>query len=315
MKSIPDLPAEPDPLRLARHPLRWWLATRPAFLSLTFFALWPALAVAHPSLMTLLPRVLAGIGLALLTHAAVNVINDVADSHSGCDAANVERLFPFTGGSRFIQNGVLSQTAMQRLAILLFAAVCVGGLLLVWVAGPLLLLIGGIGVGLGWGYSAEPFKLNSRGLGELSVVVCFTLIPLGMVVLAGLPLTLAEWLVSLPTGLLAASLLYINQFPDRTADRSAGKWHWVARLETRHARWGYAVLSGSAYLVLLYAVVQGYVPSPALLGLLTLPLSARAFRVLWRCHDRPAGLFGAIVATIAAANLFPLLVTLGVWFG
>jgi 1,4-dihydroxy-2-naphthoate octaprenyltransferase len=49
--------------------------------------------------------------LALLTHAAVNVINDVADHHNGTDAANTARLFPFTGGSRFIQNGVLSVSA------------------------------------------------------------------------------------------------------------------------------------------------------------------------------------------------------------
>jgi 1,4-dihydroxy-2-naphthoate octaprenyltransferase len=32
--------------------------------------------------------------LALLTHAAVNVINDVADHHNGTDAANTARLFP-----------------------------------------------------------------------------------------------------------------------------------------------------------------------------------------------------------------------------
>jgi 1,4-dihydroxy-2-naphthoate octaprenyltransferase len=35
----------------------------------------------------------------------VNVVNDYYDHLNGTDAANVERIFPFTGGSRFIQNG------------------------------------------------------------------------------------------------------------------------------------------------------------------------------------------------------------------
>ena len=41
----------------------------------------------------------------LLLQAGVNVFNDYYDHDNGCDAANTERVFPFTGGSRFIQNG------------------------------------------------------------------------------------------------------------------------------------------------------------------------------------------------------------------
>ncbi|HSN71533.1 MAG TPA: prenyltransferase, partial [Steroidobacteraceae bacterium] len=54
--------------------------------------------------------------LALVTtvcvHAAANVLNDVGDDLSGTDRINQERIFPYTGGSRFIQNGVMSTRAM-----------------------------------------------------------------------------------------------------------------------------------------------------------------------------------------------------------
>lgn len=55
-------------------------------------------------------------GLALLTifaiiliHSSANVLNDYFDAKNGSDDANTARIYPFTGGSRFIQNGVLTQ--------------------------------------------------------------------------------------------------------------------------------------------------------------------------------------------------------------
>src|SRR6056297_1617241 len=41
-----------------------------------------------------------------LLHAGINVINDVVDARNGTDAINVDRVPPFTGGSRMIQDGV-----------------------------------------------------------------------------------------------------------------------------------------------------------------------------------------------------------------
>jgi 1,4-dihydroxy-2-naphthoate octaprenyltransferase len=54
------------------------------------------------------PRALATVLLALLAHAGANVLNDYFDARNGADAANHQGLFPFTGGSRLIQNGQVS---------------------------------------------------------------------------------------------------------------------------------------------------------------------------------------------------------------
>jgi len=43
------------------------------------------------------------IGVMLLAHAAANVYNDVGDDITGADPGNVEHIYPYTGGSRFIQ--------------------------------------------------------------------------------------------------------------------------------------------------------------------------------------------------------------------
>lgn len=45
-------------------------------------------------------------------HAASNVLNDVGDETVGTDRINEQRIYPYTGGSRFIQMGILSQSLM-----------------------------------------------------------------------------------------------------------------------------------------------------------------------------------------------------------
>lgn len=307
MSSSP-VAIEPQATALAQHPARWWLATRPAFLSITLAGVLLGMAGSGwAALRQHWPLAALGLLLALLTHAAVNVINDVADHHNGTDAANTARVFPFTGGSRFIQNGVLSARQMQHLAGGLFALVIAGGLYLVSLRGLPLLLIGFAGVVLGWGYSAPPLRLNSRGLGEVSVALCFLLLPQGMaVLLTGSVLPVLCW-ASLPFAILTSLLLYINQFPDREADRLAGKWHWVVRLPLAQARAGYGLLMLLCYGLLAILLWRQLLPVSAALGLLPLPLSLYASVQSWRHAAEPARLRPAIIATIMAANLFPLL--------
>lgn len=107
--------------------------------------------------------------LTLLLHAAANMLNDHADALNGADEANTQGLFPFTGGSRLVQRGVVRARDMRNLALALLAPVVLGGLWLTWHSGPALALVGLAGLLLGWAYSMPPLALMSRGLGELAV--------------------------------------------------------------------------------------------------------------------------------------------------
>jgi len=150
----PTLAALPNPL------LRYFAATRPAFLSVTFVGVLVGLSPAATTGMALDPTTATlTMFFALVAHAGANVINDYYDSLSGCDAANDGRVFPFTGGSRFIQNGVISQRAIGLYGYGLLAAVIPAGLWLTYVSAPGLILIGLAGLLVGWAYSAPPLKL------------------------------------------------------------------------------------------------------------------------------------------------------------
>lgn len=293
--------SEPTLSQYANPMLRYFAATRPAFLMATLAACLLGQAGAINSGVQFQPVIaLCTVLLAVLVHAAVNVLNDYFDALNGSDAINTERLFPFTGGSRFIQNGVITPKQAAYFGYWLLFAAMAGGLVLAWHVGSGLLVIGAVGVFVGWAYSAAPLRLNSRGLGELCVLLGF----LGMVMGADFVLrqvfSYQAMIVGTPYALLVTNLLYINQFPDRKADAIADKRTLVVSLGLTNAVWIYLVLAVMAFIWLLSMVKGGVLPLMAMLSAVPLLLSLRAFWILRKFAAKPARLLPAIQLTLAA---------------
>ncbi len=305
-------PMEPT-LEIFRNPLtRYVAATRPAFLTASLMACLLGMAISWQNGSGFdIPLALATLLFALLAHAGVNVLNDYYDALNGTDAQNTERIFPFTGGSRFIQNGVLSLTQTRNFGFALMAGVAAAGLWLMSRSAPQLLYVGVAGLFIGWAYSAPPFRLNSRGLGELCVAAGFLAITVGTDFVQRKGFTAAPFIAGLSYALLVSNLLYINQFPDRRADTAAGKLHWVARLEVRHARWGYVLIAAIAYVWLLLSVVLDWLPMWALVAFFASPLSVKAARLLLRHAAQPQQLGDAIKLTIGAMVAHGMLLSIG----
>lgn len=287
---------------------RYFAATRPAFLSATLVACLLGLASARYGGVALQPILaVMTLLLALLVHAAVNVLNDYFDALNGTDACNTERVFPFTGGSRFIQNGVLTLQETAGLGWGLLFAAMLGGCWLVSQTSTSLLWIGLFGFFIGWAYSAPPFKLNARGLGEACVWLGFVGIVVGADFVQRQHFSWQPWLIGAPLGLLTTNLLYINQFPDRNADAATGKRHWVVRLSPERAVLVYPLLLGLALVLLVAQVGLGRLPAASLVALCPFALSWRATGILRHNAQQPAALRPAIQMTIAAMLLHGLL--------
>jgi len=294
-------PLEPTLELFANPAARYFAATRPAFLTASLMACLIGLAIAwHDGLAFDIPLALITLLFAMLSQAGVNVLNDYYDALNGTDAQNTERIFPFTGGSRFIQNGVLTLAQMRNFGFALMACVAAAGLWLMARSAPQLMYVGLAGLFIGWAYSAPPFKLNSRGWGELCVAAGILAITVGSDFVQRKGFAAAPFIAGLSYALLTTNLLYINQFPDRTADTAAGKLHWVARLPVQHARWGYVLIVALVYAWLIAGVALGWLPMLALLALFALPLSVKAAQLLLRHAAQPQQLGDAIKLTIAA---------------
>ena len=113
----------------------------------------------------------------ILLQAGANMANDYFDHVSGNDWAN-KNPTPFSGGSRFIQQGLLSPKAMLLAALAALALGCaIGVVILILTQSLFILILGLIGVLGGFFYTANPIKLGYRMVGEFVIFLLFGLLP------------------------------------------------------------------------------------------------------------------------------------------
>ncbi len=310
--------AEPSPETLAgRTPgavfKRLFLATRPKFLTASLLPVIVGFAWGYGAGARLdaVVVILALVATALV-HAASNVYNDVGDDINGTDPDNAGRIHPYTGGSRFIQNGVMSRAEVARFSGLLFAlAVVVGGALVV-LKGLMVLWLGVAGIVLGVAYSMPRVQLSAHGLGELAVAVAFGVLPVsgaGWLATGQVDATLL-W-VSLAVGLWVTAILQINEVPDIAADTKAGKRTLAVRFGPRGVAYLYFGMHLGAFLILVGLVVAGRMSVwVLLLPALLVVAAARAARTIL---PPSTGIVGGIEMTLAI-QLLGCLWLVG-WFG
>ena len=291
--------------------------TRPAFLLLTVVACALGTATAAAGGGGFDPVLALGATLlAVLAHAAGNVLNDLHDARSGADAGNTGGIFPFTGGSRLIQDGVVSERETADLARALLLVLVPGGLLLAVKAGGGVVGLGLAGLLLVWAYSAPPLKLMSRGLGELAVALAWFLVVVGADFVQRRQFFIMPASVALNFAALVAALLLINGVPDAPADARVGKRTLAVRLGPTRTAALYAALTLGAHAWLVMAVWLRVPPQEALGGLVSLPLSLFASGWLWRQRQHPERLRPALAATVAATLLHGLGMAAGfAWLG
>ncbi len=288
-------------------------ATRAPFLSATFAPVLLGLAVAARvgvfDLLTALITLLA----AAAVHLGLNVANDVFDTLAGADGAN-RTPTKFSGGSRVLQNALVTIREMSMLAVGCYAvAGALGVLLLILRGSPELVVIVLLGFFISVAYTMPPFKLVYRGVGEISTAIGFgPIMVLGAYVVQSRGgLSLEAFVVSVPVALLVAMILYVNEIPDRAGDASAGK-------RTLPVRWPKGdvirVFDGAAagsFAVVVLGVVANLLPLPTLLALLAIPLAMRVHAGLVKFYDSPYALMDTMAANIRLHLNVSLLILLG----
>jgi 1,4-dihydroxy-2-naphthoate octaprenyltransferase len=280
-----------------------WLtlrATRLPFLSATFIPVFIGLAIAawhgHFDMVSALLTVVG----AAAAHLGLNVANDVFDARLGADEKNVNPT-QFSGGSRVIQYGLVSLRRMTMISVAFYGiAIAIGLVLLLIRPSPALLVIGVLGILISLFYTAPPFKLVYRGLGELAVAVGFGPLMLvgAYVVQSGGALSIEPFVASIPIALLVALILYVNEVPDRPADARAGKRTLPVRLPQGAVVNLYLVAALAAFTVIVGGVLTGVLPIPALLAVLALPLVRRVYDGLQANYDSPYGLMSVMAVNI-----------------
>ncbi len=245
---------------------------------------------------------------------AANTFNDYFDWTSGTDKINNDYFLPFSGGSRSIELGLISEKGMLKVGLFsLGVAFALGLTVMLLSKQPLLLVFGLVGAISGYFYTAPPLRLVARkGLGELLIGLNFgPLMTAGTVLALTGRVTWLDFAIGLPVGLLTTAILWINQFPDEIADRLSGKHNLVVVLGKERARWGYVILLVAAFGIGIAGLLFGLYPVGMLAMLGALPLAISASRILFK-HYEDRELIAANAKTINLQLVAGLLIAVGI---
>jgi 1,4-dihydroxy-2-naphthoate octaprenyltransferase len=251
----------------------------------------------------------------LCFHASANVMNDYFDNRGGTD--NINRYHnPFSGGSRLIQDGVLTPRETLNISLFyLFLGTAIG-IYLLYRTGPLLLIFGLSGIFFALAYSVDRFGLSyiGRGLGDLTIGLSFGPIMLlgTYYVLTLKPCSPSTLLLSVPVALLIALVLFINGYPDYDADRATGKHSGVVSLGRKKASYAYLAMVAATYLSVILGVVFKIIPPFTLLSLLTLPLAVKAVSTLFKVYEDPVAVVQVCGMTVGLHLITGLLLAVGI---
>jgi len=236
--------------------------------------------------------------LALLpTMVSIHYANEYADVETDRLTART----PFSGGSQVIPNSLVSrQVALLAawFALITGLVIALLGVLLGKLSGAALLILiaGALG---GWMYSLPPLALGWRGWGEVTNAILggILLALYGYVVQTGVP----DWrtiAVCLPFAFLVFNNLLATTWPDRHADRIAGKRTLATRLSPPQLRRLYGFVALLSFALIVALSDRSGLPDEVFLGsLLAFPVVAWGYQRYTR-QESPLPSVMAMVALL-----------------
>ncbi len=254
----------------------WLLASRPKTLLASVVPVMVGTALAinvgkFNPLVTLVALICS-----LLIQIGTNFTNDLYDYHKGADTA--ERKGPV----RVLSAGLISVKEMKTGIVLTFLLAFILGLYLVYVGGIIILIIGVLSIFAGIAYTAGPYPLAYKGLGDIFVFMFFGLIgTMGTFYLQTNQLSMPAFLSSIPVGSLITNILVVNNFRDIEEDRAAGKNTLAVKLGKTFTQYQFIFLIVVSFIVpLLLFLFYGF-EFWIFLPYLTLPVVYKTITMLF----------------------------------
>ena len=290
-----------------------FLASRPKFLtaSAAGVLVGSALGFAVTGSFNPLLFVLA-LAAIMALHLGANMANDYFDHISGNDQAN-QNPTPFSGGSRYIQKGILSPKEVLLAAVVsLTAGSAIGIVIILLTQSIFILALGLIGLLGGFFYTAPPVKLGYRSVGEPIIGILFGLLPVyGSYYLQTKTVDAFVLLPAAIVGILIFLVILINDFPDAAADAAVGKKTFVVRFGISTCIRIYRIVLAASYVIAAAMLGRRSMFFAGLLYLFTLPIAIAAMKFANKEDLTTPGLYRANKITILLHSIGGLALTAG----
>lgn len=254
----------------------------------------------------------------ITAHLAANTIDDAYDYASGVDVVSNSMFPPDFGGWKPLPRGFITFGHAKLVAYLFFSVTILVGLYLTMVAGPLVLLLGAVGIFFAYFHVAPPLRLGYRGLGlsEIGIFLSFGVLPvIGSFYVQASYVSTLSLITGIPLGLLTTSVLINHDQIFYDPYVKAGKRSFTVTVGRKPAMTTALILTLLSYAVMLAAALGKLMPITTLLVFLTLPLFIMQTKLYTTPAQSPLHYVKLTQATFALSVIFGVLLALGLAVG
>lgn len=251
-------------------------------------------------------RAVAAMVVSLALQVGVNYANDYSDGVRGTDD-DAKRVGPI----RLVGSGLKSPREVKRAAFYSFGVAALAGLALAAAVGLELILVGLFAIAAAWFYTGGPRPYGYSGFGELFVFVFFGLVAtIGSTYVHTGTITWLSVALAVPVGVLATTLLVINNLRDIPGDTGAGKRTLAVRLGDKRTRVLYLILMMLPFIMVPPIAAFGRIGAVAALA--AIPFARKPVLAVLEGARGPA-LIPVLAMTGRVQLLVGVLLALGVW--
>lgn len=284
----------------------WLRAIRIRFLLASVIAVSNGLAIAYWKTGSIDPLYagLTYVGVIFL-HASVDLLNDYWDHKRGIDSATTRT--KFSGGTGVLPENLLTPRAIYIAGMIFLILGASIGAYFVAVRGVTIAVILGFAVVAIYFYSTS---IVNAGLGELFVAIKGAMIVLGALYVQSAVIEPAALYVGAIVGILSATVLFVNSFPDFEADRSKGRRTLVIVLGKKTAAAAFPVFMIAAYAMIAAGIFLGFTKIYSLISLASIPFAAKAMISMKKDHENVERLVPAMASTVTYSRITGFLLAL-----
>lgn len=280
--------------------IRTWLrAIRLRFLLASVIAVSNGIALAFwkNKQIDLSDAILTFVGVICL-HASIDLLNDYWDYKRGIDTAT--RRTKFSGGTGVLPENLLKPGNVYSVGLIFLLIGTLIGMYFVVIRGIMIALLLGFAILAVYFYSTSIVNL---GLGEAFVAIKGTLIVVGSYYVQTSSIGVGVVYVGIIIGILSASVLFVNSFPDYQADRSRGRRTLVILLGRQRAVKIFPWMILCTYVLIIAGIFLGYLKIYSLASLLSAPFAVSAIKRIGKSYQDVEKLVPVMGATVAYSRV------------
>jgi 1,4-dihydroxy-2-naphthoate octaprenyltransferase len=206
-------------------------------------------------------------------HASVDLLNDYWDYKRGTDI--IAKRTKFSGGTGVLPDNLLKPRTVYAAAVIFLILGVLTGTYFVIVRGIAIAIILGFAIVSIWFYSTS---IVNSGLGELFVAIKGTLIVLGSFYVQTEVIDPSAIYVGAIIGILSASVLFANSFPDYDADRYTGRRTLLNMIGKQKGSRLFPILVMIPYILILAGIFLGYTKFLSLACIASIPYAIKAIK-------------------------------------